>query len=72
MNHTNRTHLPGQARFVCQTDIFVVGSDMTGSPVMQRPWLVATIDAYSRAILELQGNPSFRHQPEEIHGVTTP
>lgn len=51
MNHTNRTHLPGQARFVCQTDIFVVGSDTTGNPAMQRPWLVATIDAYSRAIL---------------------
>ena len=51
MNHTNHIHPPEQARFICQTDIFVVGSDMTGSPVMQRPWLVATIDAYSRAIL---------------------
>lgn len=51
MIHANHAHLPGQARFVCRADVFVIGTDRTGNQVVRRPWLEVTMDVYTRTIV---------------------
>lgn len=72
MNHTNRTHLPRQISFICQSDVLVTGNDMMGKPVLQRPYLMATIDIYSRTILGCRAILVSDINLKKIHRVTTP